>query len=219
MVNHMSNIFISYSHEDEEWKNRVVKHLVVLDQEGLDLWDDRRIAVGDDWHSKIEQAIQDCDVALLLVSANFMTSEFIRKKEIPMLLQRREKEGVRIIPVILKPCAWDRVPWINGIQARPKDGVPLSTVSDGEADAALASLSKEILDLCQPNDSDVSNAQIVISVMGTHGGCGKSTFINFTAQILADSGAGVVIVDFDLGNSWIHQARPAVVSPYQGSTR
>ena len=65
----MSNIFISYSHQDEDWKNRVAKQIGVLARAGLDSWDDRRIAAGDDWHPEIQQAIERCDVAVLLISA------------------------------------------------------------------------------------------------------------------------------------------------------
>src|SRR5512143_2997534 len=118
-------IFISYSHDDEVWKNRLVSHLGVLEYEGLlSVWEDRQIAAGDDWLPEIEAAIQSCSVALLLISAQFLTSKFIRGKEVPALLQRRQQGGVRIIPVILKPCAWTRVSWLKSIQARPKDGKP-----------------------------------------------------------------------------------------------
>jgi formylglycine-generating enzyme required for sulfatase activity len=141
-------IFISYSHDDERWKNRLVSQLGVLEYEGLlSVWEDRQIAAGDDWLPEIEAAIQSCGVALLLISAQFLTSKFIRGKEVPALLQRRQQGGVRIIPVILKPCAWTRVSWLKLIQARPKDGKPLSGMSEHDAEAALAVLAEEVADL------------------------------------------------------------------------
>jgi hypothetical protein len=74
----MPKIFISYSHKDEEWKDRLLTHLNVLaKQNRLEVWDDRRIAAGDEWLPEIEQAINFCHVALLLISANFLTSNFI----------------------------------------------------------------------------------------------------------------------------------------------
>jgi hypothetical protein len=74
----MNKIFISYSHKDEEWKDRLLTHLNVLaKQNRLEVWDDRRIAAGDEWLPEIEQAINSGHVALLLVSANFLTSNFI----------------------------------------------------------------------------------------------------------------------------------------------
>ncbi|MBT0664210.1 tetratricopeptide repeat protein [Geobacter pelophilus] len=138
-------VFISYSHKDEAWKDNVVKHLGVLANDGqLALWDDRRISGGDNWLPEIEKAIHSCDVALLLISADFLTSMFILGKEIPPLLQRREKDGVRVIPVILRPCAWDDVSWLQSIQARPKDGKALTSMTENDAEEALALLTKEV---------------------------------------------------------------------------
>jgi len=138
-------VFISYSHKDEEWKDRLVTHLGVLEKEGLlDLWDDRKIELGDDWRPDIEDAIGRAAIAILMVSANFMTSNFILDEEIPKFLARREKEGLRVIPIIIKPCAWTEVKWLSKIQARPKDGKPLSTRRAPQADSDLAAFAKEI---------------------------------------------------------------------------
>src|SRR3972149_1914097 len=97
-------VFISYSHKDEEWKNRLVSHLGVLQSEGhLDIWDDRRIETGVDWYPEIQKAIDAASVAILLISADFLTSKFILREEVPRLLERREKDGLHIFPVIVKP--------------------------------------------------------------------------------------------------------------------
>jgi tetratricopeptide (TPR) repeat protein len=143
----MTRVFISYSHRDEAWKDRVVSHLGVLAGEGLETWDDRRIDGGDTWQAEIEQAIANCDVALLLISRHFLTSKFILGKEVPALLKRREQEGVRIIPIILSPCQWTRIPWIKPIQARPKDGKALTGMTEHQAEEALSTLAGEIADL------------------------------------------------------------------------
>ncbi len=143
----MAKIFVSYSHQDERWKDRVVKQLAVLVTAGLDVWDDRRIAAGADWEPEIARAIADCDVALLLISADFLTSRFILSQEVPPLLERRQDQGVRVIPVIVSPCAWTRIPWLRAIQARPKDGKPVSAMSKNAAEAALAALAGEVADL------------------------------------------------------------------------
>jgi tetratricopeptide (TPR) repeat protein len=138
-------IFISYAHKDEEWKDRVVTHLRVLELEGmLDVWDDRRIEAGDDWRAEIETAINAASIAVLLISANFLTSKFILDNEVPRLLQRRASEGVRVIPLIVKPCAWQQVKWLSPIQARPKDGKPLSSGNDYQIDTDLAALANEV---------------------------------------------------------------------------
>ena len=153
----MHNIFISYSHKDEDWKDRLVTQLGVLAKQGkLELWDDRRIAAGDDWQPEIEQAIANCNMAILLISANFLTSDFILGEEVPKLLQRRQEQGVRVIPLIAKPCAWTTVPWLKAIQARPKDGKPLSGFSEHEADQHLAALASEIHAMLSRTPSTVS---------------------------------------------------------------
>lgn len=152
----MARVFISYSHQDEDWKERVVKQLGVLATEGLEIWDDRKIAAGDTWSNEIASAIATCDVAVLLISAHFLTSRFIVEQEVPELLQRRQQQGIRVVPLILTPCVWTRIPWLAAIQARPKDGKPLSGMSKHDAEAALAALAGEIADFLLPSPSKMS---------------------------------------------------------------
>jgi formylglycine-generating enzyme required for sulfatase activity len=155
------SIFISYSHADEEWKDRVVKQLRVLESEGhFDVWEDRQIAVGEDWYPEIEKALTNASVAILLISADFLTSRFIKGEEVPRLLKRRAEEELRVIPLILKPCAWKRISWLKGIQVHPKDGHPLSGGSDHEIEMELAELVtlvdyhlKALPDVSSPLDS------------------------------------------------------------------
>jgi hypothetical protein len=146
----LSMVFISYSHADEAWKDRLVKHLGVLEAEGvLETWDDRRIGLGEDWFPAIEAAMDKARVAVLLVSADFLTSKFIRGTEVPRFLERR-RAGLRVIPVIVHPCAWQAVDWLAQIQCRPKDGRPLSTGRKLKAEEDLAALALEIRDLLHP---------------------------------------------------------------------
>lgn len=141
-------VFISYSHKDEGWKNLLVTHLGVLKCEGLlDIWDDTLIETGDEWYPEIQKAIGSAKVAILLISANFLTSKFILTDEVPRLLQRRRTEGLRIIPVIIKPCAWKRVEWLSRIQVKLKDGNPLSGGSEYAIDSVFAEITSEIGDI------------------------------------------------------------------------
>lgn len=141
-----STIFISYSHKDEDWKDRVVTHLQVIAQEGqFETWDDRRIEAGEDWQAAISQAIETGSLAILLVSANSLTSQFIKTKEVPQLLALRESGKLRrLVPVIIKPCPWKAVEWVSKLNVRPRDGKPLSAMTDSAADEALAELALEI---------------------------------------------------------------------------
>lgn len=144
----MKEIFISYSHKDEDWKNRLLTHLKVLEKEGYCiLWDDRKIQTGDDWYPEIENALNRVSVAVMLITADFLTSNFIRKKEIPRLIERRQNEGLRLIPIIVKPCPWQSVKWLSSMQVMPKDGEPLMKGSDYEIEVKLASIAEQIYQL------------------------------------------------------------------------
>jgi TIR domain len=144
------SVFISYSHKDEAWKDRLVTHLGVLQREGLlDTWDDRRIGAGDDWHEEIQQAIERASVAILLISADFLTSKFILEQEVLRLLERRQAERLHIVPVIVRPCAWKRVSWLSNIQSRPKNGRALSAGNEHQIEADLAAVADEVITLIE----------------------------------------------------------------------
>lgn len=147
MVNVMARptVFISYSHKDEIWKDLIVKHLCPLEEKGVIVtWNDRQIAGGDDWFLEIQKALSSASIAVLIVSPDFLQSDFIHSEEVPLLLTRHAKQGVRIFPVIAKPCDWLSVDWLSRFNARPKDGRPLSTVDQVEAEADLVNIAQEI---------------------------------------------------------------------------
>jgi hypothetical protein len=136
-------VFVSYSHKDEAWKDLVVGHLQVL--KGMfDLWDDRRIAVGDAWRAEIEAALDRAAVAVLLISKDFLLSRFIRDTEVPRLLARF---GVRVIPVFVRLCAWKAVEWLSAIEGRPRDGRALSRLGKASKEQHLTDLALELREL------------------------------------------------------------------------
>lgn len=137
-------VFISYSHKQTKLKDRLVTHLRVLQIEGIleDVWDDSRIGAGEDWLPAIEQAMAQAQVAILLISADFLTSKFILSEEVPRLLEHREKEGLRVFPVIALACGWRRVSWLEKMLVRPQDGRPIPGGTKREA--ALAAIAEEI---------------------------------------------------------------------------
>ena len=148
----MTDIFISYSHHDEPWKDALVRQLKVLQWHGeFAIWDDRQIEVGSNWLPAIERAIERARVALLLVSSDFLTSEFVTRQEIPRLLQRREAEGLQVVPIIVKPCAWQAVLWLAALQGATKDNRPLSQYALGshESDLAFAEITLKGYQLLQ----------------------------------------------------------------------
>jgi len=144
-VSGKSTIFISYSHRDEKWKDRLLGHLRILELEGgCDVWDDRRIGGGAEWRGEIEAAIDRSTIAVLLISSDFLTSNFIGKNEVPDFLQRRDKRALHIYPIIIKPCPYEHVPWLKAMQIRPADAKPLSSKSTHLVDKELVSIVREI---------------------------------------------------------------------------
>lgn len=146
----MSSVFLSYSHKDERWKELLKTHLGVLDPPGLlETWDDRQIGAGSDWFEKIQEAMGRARVAVLFISADFLTSKFVLEEEIPQLLQRRQEQGLTLLPVIVRSCAWHAVGWLRGIQTRPLDGKPLAGFRGDQREAQLATIASEIREMLQ----------------------------------------------------------------------
>jgi len=147
------NIFPSYSHKDADWLNRIRDHLRPLERTGqISFWEDRQIQAGDQWSQEIMQALAQTDIAVLFISADFLASNFIMDKEIPRLLERHQQGLVFILPVIIRPCAWQKVDWLAKLQVLPKDGQPLSSRKD--SDEALYEVAKRIGEI-----SEVISAQ------------------------------------------------------------
>src|SRR5512135_1581824 len=104
-------VFICYCHSDQKALARLHKHLAPLEQQGLvERWDDTRIKPGARWLEEIEAALQSAKVAVLLVSADFLGSSFITRKEIPAILKAGQSRGLVVLPVILSPCQVDASP-------------------------------------------------------------------------------------------------------------
>ncbi|MGH9840621.1 MAG: TIR domain-containing protein [Blastocatellia bacterium] len=149
-------IFISYSHRDENWKDRVVAQLGVSQQ--FELWDDRQIAGGDDWHEAITNAIEHGAIAVLLVSAHSLSSDYIRREELPRFLQLRKEGRTRIFPIVISSCDWESVDWLRQMNLRPRDGRALNLGSEAQIDADLAAIAKEIRLLLQSQPSSPAPA-------------------------------------------------------------
>ncbi len=126
-------IFISYSSFDTEAKGLLERHLGVLKNLGdFHVWEDSQIGLGEDWFKDIQDKLENCAVAVLLISFDFLGSKFCMKEEVPVLLERRKREGMMIAPILLSPCAWKLVPWLSAIQMYPRKNKPLQGLSDYE---------------------------------------------------------------------------------------
>ncbi|HEX8492993.1 MAG TPA: protein kinase [Pyrinomonadaceae bacterium] len=122
-------VFVSYSHADEDWLKRLHVHLKPFEHTGaIDLWDDTKIKTGDKWRDEIRKAISSAKIAILLVSANFLASDFIVNNELPPLLEASEREGTLIIPIIVSPCRFNQTKLFH-FQAANDPTRPLSSVN------------------------------------------------------------------------------------------
>jgi nucleotide-binding universal stress UspA family protein len=139
-----SLIFVSYSHHDDQWLERLQVHLRPLARQGgIDLWDDTRIRAGDEWRREIEEAIEVCKVAVLVVTADFMASDFIDSNELPPLLQAAKQRGVRIISVLASSSNFEDTE-LARYQAINSPSKPLDMLPRGEQEAVFVKLYKEI---------------------------------------------------------------------------
>ena len=103
----MAKVFISYSHADEELRNELEKHLAALRHQGvITVWHDRRVEPGEELHRQIVAELQAADIVLLLVSADFLGSEYCYEVEMQQAIERHDRNDARVIPVILRPCEW-----------------------------------------------------------------------------------------------------------------
>ena len=147
-------VFISYSHEDAHWLERLQVHLKPLERKGLlERWDDTRIQPGMYRREAIEQALASAKVAVLLVSADFLASDFIAQHELPPLLKAAEQEGVLILPVIVGSCLFEQEPDLAQFQAVNAPDQPLDGLDKAEQEKRLLSVAKTIRNAVNPSDS------------------------------------------------------------------
>lgn len=129
-ISHKLKLFISYSHEDEQLKNYLDKHLIMLKRSGkIEVWNDRQLIAGQEWDSGIKKEMQEADIILLLISADFNNSEYIWKQELAAAMERHEQGTARVIPVILRKCEWNEMPYAK-LQALPKGARPVTEFPD-----------------------------------------------------------------------------------------
>lgn len=120
-------VFFSYSHKDEGLRDELEKHLSTLKREGVIAgWHDRKIGVGKEWKGEIDTYLNRAHIVLLLVSPDFLASDYCYDVEMKRAMERHEAGEARVIPVILRPCDWEST-LFSKLQALPKDVVPVTS--------------------------------------------------------------------------------------------
>ncbi|HLZ55413.1 MAG TPA: toll/interleukin-1 receptor domain-containing protein [Ktedonosporobacter sp.] len=133
-------IFMAYAHQDERLREKVEQQLTILRLQGLNItWYDSEITAGMEWENTNEDHLARADVILLLISSNFLASQYCYGIQVKQAVERHNEKKAHIIPIILHRCVWDRTPFAK-IQPLPKGGKPISKWSnphDALADIAL----------------------------------------------------------------------------------
>jgi tetratricopeptide (TPR) repeat protein len=138
------NIFISYSHFDEDYKEKLEKHLSILKRNNIiKTWNDRKILPGEEWDNKIKEELESAQIILLLVSVDFLNSDYCYDVEIKRAVEKHEKGEAIVIPIILRKCDWHNTSF-SKIQGLPKNAKPVKSYDD--EDEAFYSIAEGIKD-------------------------------------------------------------------------
>ncbi|GAB4519780.1 MAG: hypothetical protein Tsb0020_38350 [Haliangiales bacterium] len=141
-------LFYSYAHADEDRRDRLELHLSLLQRQGVIApWHDRRVAPGSDRRADIDEHLERADIILLLISADFLASDYCWGRETQRAMARHAAGEARVVPIILRACDWHSAPF-GDLQALPKDTLPVSRWSD--EDDAWADIATAIRGLVAP---------------------------------------------------------------------
>lgn len=123
-------LFISYSHADEALKSELLKHLTPLKRLKLiDTWHDRKLKAGDDLDHEISSNLEKADIAIFLLSVDFINSQYCYDVELEKALELHAKGSLVVVPVVLRNCLWQHTP-LAKLLALPKDGRAVTAWAD-----------------------------------------------------------------------------------------
>ncbi len=152
------NIFFCHAHKDEPLLTKLKTHLRPLQRQGLiDVWHDRNISAGTEWEREISQHIDEADIILLLISPDFIDSDYCYSIEMKRALERRELGEAHVIPIILRPVDWEGAPF-NKLQTLPKDAKPVTSRAWRNADEAFSGIAENIRKVINEISTDVNSS-------------------------------------------------------------
>lgn len=141
-------LFISYSHFDNKWKDIVMQHLKSLENvTGHEIfpWSDDNIPSGKNIEQSISEVLNQSKVGILLFSANYLSSDFVTRKEIPPMLQKKHEEGMILKSIILGRCLYNHIPSFTSLKAVNDIKRPLNKMDEGERDEVLNKMCEELI--------------------------------------------------------------------------
>lgn len=156
-----SDVFISYSHRDEKYKDELLRHLRVLEKQGVaSFWDTSLIPTGANWSDEIRKAIHEARVAVLLISPDFLASDYIVDQELPALFKRARERNVIVLPILVRPAQWTAVPDLAQFQFLNDVTRPISTSENRDEDFARIAgrISELLLAIRSKEDSEAKQS-------------------------------------------------------------
>ena len=122
-------IFFSYSHKDEKYRDELEVHMAMLKRSGaIETWHDRKILAGENWDDKIKEQLMQADIVLLMLSPDFLNSDYIWDQELGLLKDRKTKEGdkLKVTPIFTRPCDTIGLEWMDhqGLQKDHQSKLP-----------------------------------------------------------------------------------------------
>lgn len=190
-------VFISYSHKDETWKDKLLPHLRALETAGIGMqvWHDRKIDGGDKWYPEIQDAMGNAAAAVLLVSADFLASPFCVQEEVPALLKRQEQQGMLLVPVLLRACMWKAHRWLSARQMIPRDGKCITIDYAGDqADVIFAAIAEQVFNYF---DSKTGTAEVAAPLASAKATVADPFTLDFSVEVPGERDTG-----FDFVESW-----------------
>lgn len=139
-------LFISYSHKDEKLREKLNTHLKLLERQGvIGTWHDRMILPGIEWAGEIDKHLNTADLILLLVSADFLASDYCYENEMQSAIELHDQKLARVIPIILRSCDWESAPFgkLQGLPTVTGGGIKPVTKWDDE-DEVFTEIAKGI---------------------------------------------------------------------------
>src|SRR6266566_5580232 len=158
------SIFISYAHEDERLLQQLEAHLSLLRRQGwIADWHDRQILAGDEWARDIDQHLETASIILLLISPDFLASDYCYDIEMQRALERHDRGEARVIPVILRPVDWEGAPFAH-LQCLPRDARAITEWDN--RDAAFRDIARGIRTAIEQLPSTSTQPQPVPAASG-----------------------------------------------------
>src|SRR5450432_3200588 len=115
-------VFCSFADQDTLLLEQLERHLKVLQREGqIIIWHKRQITAGSDWQNELDTYLNTATLILLLISPDFLASDYLYGVELQRAVQRHDSNEARVIPIVLRPCDWENGP-LARLQKIPRNG-------------------------------------------------------------------------------------------------